>query len=81
MGIEKNTILYQGDSLYGPIYSVFAFNPDDIWFGIGSMIHWDGEKYWSIGTSSVFPSLVPRPFISPEVILRMNLLPAKPYWK
>ncbi len=56
--LKRIPFLYQGDSLYGPIYSVFAFNPDDIWFGIGSMIHWDGEKYWSIGTSSVFPSRV-----------------------
>jgi hypothetical protein len=50
--------LFQGDSFYNPIYAVFAFGADDIWFGIGNLIHWDGTKYWSIGISLVFPSLV-----------------------
>ncbi|NWG28280.1 MAG: glucosyl transferase, partial [Ignavibacteriaceae bacterium] len=50
--------LFQGDSFYSPIYAVFAFGANDIWFGIGNLIHWDGTKYWSIGISSVFPSLV-----------------------
>ena len=50
--------LFQGDSFYNPIYAVFAFNADDIWFGIGNLIHWDGTRYFPIGISSVFPSLV-----------------------
>lgn len=50
--------LFQGDSFYNPIYAVFAFNADDIWFGIGNLIHWDGTRYFPIGISSVFQSLV-----------------------
>jgi len=50
--------LFQGDSFYSPIYAVFAFSADDIWFGIGNLIHWDGTRYFPIGISSVFPSLV-----------------------
>ena len=56
--LKRIPFIYQGDSLYSSIYSIFAFNPNDIWFGIGSMIHWDGVKYQSISTASVFPSLV-----------------------
>jgi len=50
--------LFQGDSFYNPIYAVFAFNADDIWFGIGNLIHWDGTRYFPVGISSVFQSLV-----------------------
>jgi hypothetical protein len=50
--------LFQGDSFYNPIYAVFAFSADDIWFGIGNLIHWDGTSYFPIGISSVFQSLV-----------------------
>lgn len=50
--------LFQGDSFYNPIYAVFAFSADDIWFGIGNLIHWDGVRYMPIGISTVFPSLV-----------------------
>ncbi|NWG27168.1 MAG: glucosyl transferase [Ignavibacteriaceae bacterium] len=56
--LKRIPYLFQGDSFYSPIYAIFAFNADDIWFGIGNLIHWDGIKYWSIGISSVFPSLV-----------------------
>ncbi|GAB4287691.1 MAG: hypothetical protein Kow0098_04610 [Ignavibacteriaceae bacterium] len=57
---ELKTIpfLFQGDSFYNPIYAVFAFGPDDIWFGIGNLIYWDGLRYMPIEISSVFPSLV-----------------------
>lgn len=57
---ELKTIpfLFQGDSFYNPIYAVFAFGPDDIWFGIGNLIYWDGLRYTPIEISSVFPSLV-----------------------
>ncbi|HQI42101.1 MAG TPA: glucosyl transferase [Ignavibacteriaceae bacterium] len=50
--------IFQGDSFYNPIYAIFAFNADDIWFGIGNLIHWDGTKYIPIDISTVFPSLV-----------------------
>lgn len=56
--LKRIPFLFQGDSFYNPIYAIFAFNADDIWFGIGNLIHWDGVKYWSIGISTVFPSLV-----------------------
>ncbi len=56
--LKRIPYLFQGDSLYGPIYSVFGFDSNDIWFGIGSMIHWNGVNYISISTASVFPSIV-----------------------
>ena len=56
--LKRIPYLFQGDSFYNPIYAVFTFGADDIWFGIGNLIHWDGIKYWSIGISTIFPSLV-----------------------
>jgi hypothetical protein len=43
--IQKIPYYYQGQSLYGPIHSLWAFNANDIWFGIGNMIHWDGQTF------------------------------------
>jgi hypothetical protein len=56
--LKSVPFIYQGDSLYNQIYSICAFNSNDIWFGIGSMIHWDGFNYRSISTAGAFPSLV-----------------------
>ena len=43
--IQKVPYYYQGQAFYGPIYSLEAFNANDIWFGIGNMIHWDGQSF------------------------------------
>jgi len=56
--LKSIPFLFQGDSFYNPIYAVFAFNADDIWFGIGNLIHWDGTRFFPVGISSVFQSLV-----------------------
>ncbi|MBS4035438.1 MAG: glucosyl transferase [Ignavibacterium sp.] len=56
--LKRIPFYYQGDSLYGQIYAVYAFSPDDIWFGIGSMIHWNGSQYRPISTQGIFQSLV-----------------------
>jgi len=56
--LKRIPFLFQADSFYNPIYAVFAFNADDIWFGIGNLIHWDGTRYFPIDISSVFQSLV-----------------------
>ena len=37
--------LYQGDSIYNPIQSIYAFNPQDIWFCGNGIINWDGSQY------------------------------------
>ena len=44
----KVPYVYNGLNLYGSIYSIFALSESDIWFGIGNMIHWDGQKYLPI---------------------------------
>ncbi|MFO7525766.1 MAG: glucosyl transferase, partial [Ignavibacteriaceae bacterium] len=56
--LKRIPFYYQGDSLYGQIYAVYAFSTDDIWFGIGSMIHWNGSLYRPISTQGIFQSLV-----------------------
>lgn len=43
--VQKVAYYYQGQLFYGPIYSLWAFNSSDIWFGIGNMIHWDGNTF------------------------------------
>ena len=49
---------FEGQQLFGKINSVFAFNKDDVWFGMGSVIHWNGERYQSIKIpDTIFPSL------------------------
>jgi hypothetical protein len=40
------------------IRAICAFNENDIWFGIASIIRWDGKKYNFINTSSFFPALI-----------------------
>jgi hypothetical protein len=49
---------YNGQTFYSAIKSILAFNENDIWFGIASLIHWNGSTYHSINTSSFFPSPV-----------------------
>jgi hypothetical protein len=49
---------YNGQTFISTIKAILAFNENDIWFGIASLIHWDGTTYQSISTSSVFPALV-----------------------
>ncbi len=58
--LKKIPFLYHGDSLYGPIYSVFTFGQDDIWFGMGNMVHWNGVNYIPISTATAFSSIVNR---------------------
>ncbi len=33
---------------YAPISALFAFTKDDIWFGIGYAIHWNGSSYQEV---------------------------------
>ena len=46
--LKRIPFLYNGQNFYGPINLIFAFSKEDIWFGIGNMIHWNGQKYISI---------------------------------
>ncbi|MCL5267522.1 MAG: hypothetical protein M1469_05400 [Bacteroidetes bacterium] len=36
---------YQGQDIPGPVYSVYATSPNDIWFGTGDLVHWNGSRY------------------------------------
>ena len=40
------------------IRAICAFNEKDIWFGIASIIRWDGIRYNFVNTSSFFPALI-----------------------
>jgi hypothetical protein len=44
------TALYYegGQSFYGAINALTAINADDIWFGIGNLIHWNGHEFQSM---------------------------------
>lgn len=57
--IQKVPYYFQGQPFYSPIRAVFAFTPDNIWFGIGNMIHWDGQTF----TSVPLPSNVWGPYL------------------
>ena len=56
--LQKVPYYYQGLELYSPIYSILAFNTNDIWFGIGNLIHWDGIQYKPIEVGNSFGGLV-----------------------
>jgi hypothetical protein len=42
--IKRIPYYYQGQPFY-PIQTIFAFSPNDIWFGGNGIIHWDGNQY------------------------------------
>jgi hypothetical protein len=44
--IQKIPYYYQGQAFYGPIYSIWAFNTNDIWFA--GQIRWDGQRFNSV---------------------------------
>lgn len=36
---------FQGQPIYNPLYCVFAFNENDIWFAGNGVIHWNGQQH------------------------------------
>ncbi len=52
--LKRIPYYYQGEPLYSSINTVFAFDSNDVWFGIGSMIHWDGQTFNAIDNSKVW---------------------------
>ncbi|MCX6151185.1 MAG: glucosyl transferase [Ignavibacteriales bacterium] len=57
--LKKIPFYYQGTPFYGPIYSIYSFGENDIWFGIGNMIHFDGKNYNSvIIPGTIFQSII-----------------------
>lgn len=40
--------IYQGQTLYGALRAVFAFDANDVWLGSGNMIHWNGQSFTSV---------------------------------
>jgi hypothetical protein len=53
--IQRLYYLFPG---INPIRSVLAFNDHDVWFGMGSLIHWDGARYVEVEVpSTLFPSI------------------------
>ena len=56
---EVKRILYLNG--FAPMTAIWAFNENDIWFGIGYLIHWDGTSYtemsipdWHIRTNKIW---------------------------
>ena len=56
---EVKRILYLNG--FAPMTAIRAFNENDIWFGIGYLIHWDGTSYkemsipdWHIRTNKIW---------------------------
>ncbi len=57
--LRRVKFYYQGVEYISPINSIIAFNESNIWFGIGSVIHFDGSSFHSIKIpESVFPSRI-----------------------
>jgi len=55
--LERLYFNFQGSNFWGPIYSIFSFNENNIWFGMGSLINWDGTNFYSVKIpDNIFPS-------------------------
>ena len=52
--LQKIPYNYQGQAFYSPIYSILAFNSNDIWFEAG--IHWDGNQFNTVPMNISFSS-------------------------
>ena len=50
--LKRIPFVFNGQNDYGPIYSIFSFNKDDIWFG--SNIHWNGQEYNYLDDQALF---------------------------
>lgn len=46
--IQRIPYWYQGSPYYAAIQSVFAFGENDIWFGIGNLVHWNGVDFYPV---------------------------------
>jgi hypothetical protein len=46
--IMRIPYIYQGQTFYGALRAVYAFNTNDVWFGSGNMIHWNGQSFASV---------------------------------
>ncbi len=56
--LKRIPYYYGSSTIYGGIYAIEAFGENDIWFGAGNLIHWDGHSYNPIETGSAFSSLI-----------------------
>ena len=55
--LKRIPFVYQGSNFWGPIYSIYAFSENNVWFGMGSVIHFDGKTFKSIKIpDDIFPS-------------------------
>ncbi len=43
--IQRVPYYYQGQPVYNPIQTVFAFAANDIWFAGNGVIHWNGQQF------------------------------------
>ena len=56
--LKRIPFTYNGQTFYSAIKAILAFNENDIWFGIASLIYWNGMIYQSISTQGVFPASI-----------------------
>jgi hypothetical protein len=54
---------YNGKKTFSTVYSVFARNENDIWFGF---VHWDGKQYTQVSVGSWFNSAPNKIWESPD---------------
>ncbi|HRN27977.1 MAG TPA: glucosyl transferase, partial [Ignavibacteriaceae bacterium] len=46
--LKRIPYYFNNQTFYGAIRAIFAFKENDIWFGTGNMIHWNGIDYISV---------------------------------
>ncbi len=56
--LKRIPYYYGSSTIYGGIYAIEAFGENDIWFGLGNLIHWDGMEYTPVSNGPGFNSLI-----------------------
>jgi len=57
--LKRIPYYHEGRAFYAGIRSIHAFATDNIWFGVGNMIHWNGSEYVPINVSTdIFDSYI-----------------------
>ncbi len=46
--LKRIPYYYNGQTYYSGIKAIYAFNENDIWFGTGNMIRWNGTQFISV---------------------------------
>ncbi len=57
---ERVPYNYQGEAFYGPIYAILPFGAEDVWLGVGNLIHWFKNQFNAVQVGSALSGSIMR---------------------